>query len=426
MNLDFLKDIRSLFGRKKNEPAEDDDDEFSADETPEAKKKEVDVLSMKDGDHGEIYGIKKEYVKGLTIAVTALICIAFVYNFSNKIGHTDEQNNSIREESTADISSAKRQMSSEALGAINDAVKNGELNKAKNAQKQPEQQGNGTIAPQVQLPQIDVGRQYGNQYTLPSMIQAATAADMSEEDKAAKKLQDSLKSAIAFFNGADGMGSSAAAGSGGLATNMTDGTVAPVEPTLTYTKPSPYILQAGTCIPAVLISSINSDVEGIVYAQVTRDIYDTASGSNLLIPAGSRFTGEYSAGADGGRVAVTFKELILPNGASYSITDSLIAIDNYGYSGLTGKINHHTGSKITSAAIGAGIAAGASAAFGNSNNYNNGYSAGQLAQQGAMASIMNNVSDLFKQQVNQEDTVTVNAGTSFVVFVKRGLVFNVF
>ena len=43
-----------------------------------------------------------------------------------------------------------------------------------------------------------------------------------------------------------------------------------------------------------------------------------------------------------------------------------------------------------------------------------------------MASIMNNVSDLFKQQVNQEDTVTVNAGTSFVVFVKRGLVFNVF
>src|SRR3546814_3697838 len=56
---------------------------------------------------------------------------------------------------------------------------------------------------------------------------------------------------------------------------------------------SPYIVQAGSVIPAALITGIQSDLPGQIAAQVTQNVYDSPTGRILLIPQGSRLIGEY-------------------------------------------------------------------------------------------------------------------------------------
>ena len=51
---------------------------------------------------------------------------------------------------------------------------------------------------------------------------------------------------------------------------------------------SPYEVMAGTLISASLITGLDSDLPGLVVAQVTQNIYDSVTGQTLLIPQGSR------------------------------------------------------------------------------------------------------------------------------------------
>src|SRR5690606_16247809 len=55
---------------------------------------------------------------------------------------------------------------------------------------------------------------------------------------------------------------------------------------------SAYILQAGSVIPAALITGIRSDLPGQITAQVTENVYDSPTGSLLLIPQGTRIIGQ--------------------------------------------------------------------------------------------------------------------------------------
>ncbi|MDH8276074.1 TrbI/VirB10 family protein, partial [Klebsiella pneumoniae] len=56
---------------------------------------------------------------------------------------------------------------------------------------------------------------------------------------------------------------------------------------------SPFVIQAGTIIPAALITGIRSDLPGQITAQVTEAVYDTPSGRAKLIPQGARLIGVY-------------------------------------------------------------------------------------------------------------------------------------
>ena len=58
---------------------------------------------------------------------------------------------------------------------------------------------------------------------------------------------------------------------------------------------STHVLQAGSIIPAALITGIRSDLPGQVTAQVTEPVYDSVTGRILLIPQGSRLIGDYNA-----------------------------------------------------------------------------------------------------------------------------------
>jgi type IV secretion system protein VirB10 len=106
---------------------------------------------------------------------------------------------------------------------------------------------------------------------------------------------------------------------------------------------SPYELLAGTIISASLISGLNSDLPGLVVAQVTTNIFDTATGRILLLPQGSRLVGTYDSVVAFGqsRALLVWQRIIMPNGTSIQI-DNLPASDTEGYSGLSDQVDYHS------------------------------------------------------------------------------------
>lgn len=106
---------------------------------------------------------------------------------------------------------------------------------------------------------------------------------------------------------------------------------------------SPWTLHAGTVIAASLITGLDSDLPGIVTAQITENAYDSVTGRTLLIPQGSRLIGSYDSVVAFGqsRALVVWQRIILPDGASIRI-DNVPASDTAGYAGLADRIDRHT------------------------------------------------------------------------------------
>lgn len=115
---------------------------------------------------------------------------------------------------------------------------------------------------------------------------------------------------------------------------------------------SPNILAAGSVIAASLITGLNSDVPGMVVAQVTQNVFDSATGEVLLIPQGARLTGTYDSAVSYGqqRALVVWQRLMLPDGSSLRL-DNMPATDSSGNSGLHDRTNYHTGRLIKGVGI---------------------------------------------------------------------------
>ena len=105
--------------------------------------------------------------------------------------------------------------------------------------------------------------------------------------------------------------------------------------------PSPYAVMAGTLIPASLVTGINSDLPGTIIAQVTQPVYDTATGTELLIPQGSRLLGRYQSQVSFGqdRALVTWDRILFPDASSILI--SAPGTDRLGYAGLRDRTDQH-------------------------------------------------------------------------------------
>lgn len=106
---------------------------------------------------------------------------------------------------------------------------------------------------------------------------------------------------------------------------------------------SPYTLMAGSVVAASLITGLNSDLPGFVTAQVTQNVYDSATGQILLVPQGARLIGSYDSVVAFGqkRALVVWQRIALPDGSSLRI-DNMPATDVAGYAGLADKVDFHT------------------------------------------------------------------------------------
>ena len=132
---------------------------------------------------------------------------------------------------------------------------------------------------------------------------------------------------------------------------------------------SPYMIRAGFVIPAIMISGINSDLPGQVMAQVSQNVWDTATGRFLLIPQGTRLIGAYSSDVAYGqeRVLMAWQRLIFPDGKTFDIR-AMPGADSAGYAGFTDQINNHWFRTISSAILMSGVIAAVELSQDNNNS----------------------------------------------------------
>jgi type IV secretion system protein VirB10 len=109
------------------------------------------------------------------------------------------------------------------------------------------------------------------------------------------------------------------------------------------TPVSPYQVMAGSIIAASLVTGLNSDLPGLVVAQVTENVYDSVTGRTLLIPQGARLIGSYDSVIAFGqsRALLVWRRIVMPDGSSIQI-DNLPATDVAGYAGLEDEVDFHT------------------------------------------------------------------------------------
>jgi type IV secretory pathway VirB10-like protein len=104
---------------------------------------------------------------------------------------------------------------------------------------------------------------------------------------------------------------------------------------------SPFQLMAGSLISASLVTGINSDLPGTVIAQVTQPVYDSISGTHLLIPQGSRLIGRYQSEISFGqsRALLVWDRILFPDGRSIRISEP--GTDESGAAGLSDRTDNH-------------------------------------------------------------------------------------
>jgi type IV secretion system protein VirB10 len=129
---------------------------------------------------------------------------------------------------------------------------------------------------------------------------------------------------------------------------------------------SPWTLQAGSVIAASLITGLNSDLPGLVTAQITENVYDSVTGRSLLIPQGARLVGSYDSVVAFGqsRALVVWQRIILPDGSSIRI-DNVPATDTQGYVGLSDKIDRHTWQLLKGVALSTLLGVGTELGWGD-------------------------------------------------------------
>ncbi|WP_283179938.1 TrbI/VirB10 family protein [Gemmobacter sp. 24YEA27] len=181
---------------------------------------------------------------------------------------------------------------------------------------------------------------------------------------------------------------------------------------------SPYILQAGAVIPAALITGIRSDLPGQITAQVTENVYDSPTGSLLLIPQGTRIIGQYDDDVTFGqrRVLLVWNRLILPGGRSI-VLERLPGADASGYAGLEDGVDYHWWDLMRAAGLSTLLAVGAELASSDEDRLV------RAIRDGAQDTINQAGQQIVQRQLQVAPTLTIRPGFSVRIIVTRDLVF---
>jgi type IV secretion system protein VirB10 len=186
---------------------------------------------------------------------------------------------------------------------------------------------------------------------------------------------------------------------------------------------SPFELTAGTVIPAALITAINSELEGVIVAQVRENVYDTKTGRYLLIPKGSRLTGVFRNNVQYGfgRVFVAWNRLIFPDTSSIDL-DEMGGADQEGSAGLGGVVDNHNGKIIGAALLTSVLAAGLQLAQPQQQSLSINPSAGQVLSQAVGNQVVQVGTQIINKNLNIPPVVYVLKGYPFIVVVDRDIV----
>lgn len=180
---------------------------------------------------------------------------------------------------------------------------------------------------------------------------------------------------------------------------------------------SSHVVMAGSVIAASLVTGINSDLPGMVIAQVTRNVFDSITGRVLLIPQGSRLIGNYDSQVTYGqsRALLVWQRLVLPDGRSLRL-DNMPASDPQGYAGLEDKLNAHTGRLLKGAAIATLLSVGTELSLSGDSDLVD------AIRQGTQGSVSRAGDSITRRNLDVAPTIEVRPGAPVRLLVRQDLV----
>lgn len=186
-----------------------------------------------------------------------------------------------------------------------------------------------------------------------------------------------------------------------------------------------YEVKTGAIIPITLMTSLNSDLPGSILAMVREDVYDTITGTEKVIPAGSKLIGTYSNEVAFGqnRLQAAFNRLILPNGKTISL-EGMNMSDMQGKSGIKGKTNTHLGRVIGSVIVSAAIGAvnGLVAPQPRQVDKNAVKSPTEMASEAGTAQALNVAGQYANKVLNVAPTIEIKAGARASIVVEKDII----
>ena len=199
---------------------------------------------------------------------------------------------------------------------------------------------------------------------------------------------------------------------------------APILAAIRRPPATPFELKTGHVINAVLLQGINTDLPGDVTAMVTDNVYDTATGRHLLIPAWTKLYGRYNADVafGQGRVPVLWSRLIFPDGSTLEL-GGMQATDTAGFAGMGADVDNHYGRLIGFAALssvmGAGVQLSQPQEVGpNGQLTNRQIVAGELGREISQLGV-----ELTRRNMRVQPTLTQQPGYRFAILVNRDVIF---
>lgn len=182
-------------------------------------------------------------------------------------------------------------------------------------------------------------------------------------------------------------------------------------------------LLAGSIIPAVLITALNSDLPGFVTAMVRQTVYDSLNHRVVVIPQGSKLIGRYSSDVAYGqtRALIAWNRLIFPDGGMIDL-QGMSGTDGQGQSGFEDQVDNHYG-KIFGSSILMSILGTAAQLSQPANNVP---MTQPTPQQQAAASLATGLEStgnkMLEKNLSIQPTIKIRAGYLFNVMVNKTMI----
>ncbi len=186
-------------------------------------------------------------------------------------------------------------------------------------------------------------------------------------------------------------------------------------------------LKTGAVIPSVMVTGINSDLPGNIIAQVSQNVFDSATGKHLLLPQGAKLFGVYDSRVIYGqeRVLVAWNRVVFPDGSSITL-GAMPGSDMAGNAGYTDEVNNHYFRMFGSAVLMSLMSGGMAYTMDSLDNSNSESDKPTLQNEmgSALAAQLGQATlQLLQKNLNIKPTLEIRPGYQFNVIVTKDLVF---
>jgi len=186
-------------------------------------------------------------------------------------------------------------------------------------------------------------------------------------------------------------------------------------------------LKTGAVIPGVMVTGINSDLPGNIIAQVSQNVFDSATGNHLLLPQGAKLFGVYDSRVVYGqeRVLVAWNRVVFPDGSAITL-GAMPGSDESGYAGYSDKVDNHYFRVFGSAILMSLITGGMSYSMDSLDNSGSDSDKPTLQNEmgSALAAQLGQATlQLLQKNLNIKPTLEIRPGYQFNVIVTKDLVF---